>query len=66
MTRKEFYNRHNEMFDHFDTSDVLMRIASNLSDLHNAKNLSQEQLDNRLNSLKEYIFDYKRVLWSES
>jgi hypothetical protein len=39
----------------------LMRIASNLSDLqHDTDNLSD-----KLNLLKEYIFDYKTVIRNE-
>ena len=57
MTRDEFNKKYSER-SYSDTSDVLMRIASNLSDLqHDTDNLSD-----KLNLLKEYIFDYKTVI----
>jgi hypothetical protein len=60
MTKQEFIEKYKE-FELFDTQDVLMRIASNLSDLQNEDNNSD-----KINSLKEYIFDYKSVLKSKS
>ena len=60
MTRYEFNKKYSER-SYSDTSDVLMRIASNLSDLqHDTDNLSD-----KLNLLKEYIFDYKTVIRNE-
>jgi hypothetical protein len=60
MTRDEFNKKYSER-SYSDTSDVLMRIASNLSDLqHDTDNLSD-----KLNLLKEYIFDYKTVIRNE-
>jgi hypothetical protein len=57
MTRDEFNKKYSER-SYSDTSDVLMRIASNLSDLqHDTDNFSD-----KLNLLKEYIFDYKTVI----
>lgn len=60
MTRDEFNKKYSER-SYSDTSDVLMRIASNLSDLqHDTDNFSD-----KLNLLKEYIFDYKTVIRNE-
>jgi hypothetical protein len=60
MTRDEFNKKYSER-SYSDTSDVLMRIASNLSELqHDTDNLSD-----KLNLLKEYIFDYKTVIRNE-
>tara|TARA_B100000497_G_scaffold115834_1_gene139699 strand:- start:1175 stop:1549 length:375 start_codon:yes stop_codon:yes gene_type:complete len=64
MTTQEFENKYDERFGFPDTQDMLMRVASNLSDLHIEKGyFTPEQMDNKLNNLKEYIFDYKRVLY---
>tara|TARA_R100001460_G_scaffold84363_1_gene125620 strand:+ start:1863 stop:2243 length:381 start_codon:yes stop_codon:yes gene_type:complete len=64
MTTQEFENKYDERFGFPDTQDMLMRVASNLSDLHIEKSyFTPEQMDNKLNNLKEYIFDYKRVLY---
>ena len=43
-----------------DTRDVLMRIASNLSDMQ-----MSGASDEKLNLLKKYIFDYSSVLKQE-
>ena len=62
MTLQEFETTHNEKWTP-STNEVLMRVASNLSDLHIEKTFfSDEQMDNKLNSLKGYIFDYMEVL----
>lgn len=45
-----------------DVNDVLMIIASNLSDLQHSSNI----LNDRINSLKEFIFDYQSVLKYEA
>ena len=64
MTLKEFEDKHDERFA-TSTNDVLMRVASNLSDLHIEKDIwTAEAIDNKLNSLKRYIFDYMDVLRS--
>lgn len=64
MTTQEFENKYDERFGFPDTQDMLMRVASNLSDLHIEKSyFTPDQMDNKLNNLKEYIFDYKRVLY---
>ena len=62
MTLQEFQTKHDEMWTP-STRDVLMRVASNLSDLHIEKDFfTPQQMDNKLNNLKEYIFDYRKVL----
>jgi len=64
MTLKQFESKHDERFS-TSTNDVLMRVASNLSDLHIEKDIwTGEQIDKKLNSLKRYIFDYMDVLRS--
>lgn len=60
MTKQEFQQKYGEM-PMFDTQDVLMRIASNLSDMH----YNRLDVDDKLNSIKKYIFDYMDVLRSE-
>lgn len=65
MNKNEFAQKHNEMFG-FDIQDVLQRTISNLSDLHIEKNfLSPEQMDAKLNAMKEYLMDCKDVLRME-
>ena len=65
MTKSEFCEKYGE-WSTPTTNDVLMRIASNLSDLHIEKTFfTPEQMDEKLNSLKRYIFDYQSVLRSE-
>tara|TARA_R110000823_G_scaffold293879_2_gene412795 strand:- start:95 stop:475 length:381 start_codon:yes stop_codon:yes gene_type:complete len=65
MKLQEFENKHDEReyLRPINTDHVLMRIASNLSDLHIEMGFfTPEQMDNKINALKEYIFDYQRVL----
>jgi hypothetical protein len=65
MTKQEFINKHGEFLtpELLSTTDVLMRIASNLSDLHIEKTFfTPEEMDEKLNSLKSYIFDYMAVV----
>jgi hypothetical protein len=65
MNKNEFAQKHNEMFG-FDIQDILQRTISNLSDLHIEKNfLSPEQMDAKLNAMKEYLMDCKDVLRME-
>ena len=46
-----------------NTNDVLMRVASNLSDLHIEKDFfTPQQMDGKLNAIKEFIFDWQKVL----
>ena len=62
MTLQEFEIKHHERWTP-STTDVLMRVASNLSDLHIEKDFfSPKEMDRKLNNLKEYIFDYRDVL----
>jgi len=66
MTKQEFQKQYGEMAM-FDTSDVLMRIASNLSDIQTLIEWEHNQDANaRLNAIKEYIFDYQTVLRNEA
>ena len=66
MTKVEFCEKHGEYLsaEMLKTTDVLMRVASNLSD-------TQEMLDrgmdvnNHLNEVKKYIFDFMTVLRRE-
>lgn len=59
MNRQEFIQKHCQRPD-FDQSDVLMRITANLSDLHIEKEFfTPEQMDAKLNAIKEYISDYR-------
>ena len=68
MTKLEFCEKHNESYspETLQTTDVLMRIASNLSDLHMEQHFfTPEQMDEKLNNLKKYIFDFHSVLRME-
>ena len=68
MTRAEFCEKHKEFqsADGIYTTDVLMRIAGNLSDLHLEKDFfTSEEIDIKLNNLKEYVLDFKSVLRME-
>ena len=66
MTRVEFCEKHGEFLpaEMLKTNDVLIRVASNLSD-------TQEMLDRgmdvnqHLNEVKKYIFDFMSVLRRE-
>lgn len=64
MTLKQFESKHDERSTP-TTNEVLMRVASNLSDLHIEKDIwTGVEIDKKLNSLKRYIFDYMDVLRS--
>jgi len=68
MTKQEFIKAHGEFLPAhlFTTNDVLMRVASNLSDYQIERNfMTGEQLDEKINNLKRYIFDYMSVLRAE-
>ena len=68
MKKSEFCEKYNESYssETLQTTDVLMRIASNLSDLHMEQHLfTSEQMDEKLNNLKKYIFDFDSVLRME-
>ena len=62
MTKEEFIEKYGDLKTS-DIQDVLMRIASNLSDLHIEKNrFTPEEMDAKLNAMKKYIFDAKDVI----
>ena len=63
MTKQEFQTTYGEN-PFFDTQDVLMRIAANLSDMQMQFSDNKEMVE-KMNSLKNYIFDYKTVLRME-
>ena len=68
MKKSEFCEKYNESYssETLQTTDVLMRIASNLSDLHMEQHFfTSEQMDEKLNNLKKYIFDFDSVLRME-
>ena len=69
MTRKEFGEKYYDIIIGEDvcTSEVLMRIASNLSDMQvvNSMFSQNKDLDDMMNKLKKYIFDYMDVEKSE-
>ena len=60
MSRDEFKEKYGQIGD-LSTEDVLMRIASNLSDLQHNTSILKDRID----MLKEYIFDYKSVIKNE-
>ena len=65
MTRFEFEEKY-QTWSTPNTNDVLMRVASNLSDLHIEKEFfTPTQMDEKLNALKEFIFDWQSVLRME-
>ena len=62
MTRFEFEEKY-QTWSTPNTNDVLMRIASNLSDLHIEKDFfTPQQMDEKLNAIKSFIFDWQKVL----
>ena len=62
MTKQEFETIYGER--DLNTQDVLMRIAANLSDMQMHLSDNKEMVE-KMNALKSYIFDYKRVLRME-
>ena len=65
MTRFEFEEKY-QTWSTPNTNDVLMRVASNLSDLHIEKELfTPNEMDAKLNAIKEFIFDWRMVLRTE-
>ena len=65
MIKQEFQEKYGER-PSMETSDVLMRIASNLSDLQIEKDFfTPEQIDAKINALKTYISDYQTVIRAE-
>jgi hypothetical protein len=68
MTKQEFIKEHREYLPEelFTTCDVLKRIGANLSDLHIEKQfMSPEEIDEKLNNMKRYIYDYIDVILTE-
>ena len=62
MTKFEFEKKY-QTWSTPNTNDVLLRVASNLSDLHIEKHLfTPTELDEKLNSIKQFIFDWQKVL----
>ena len=67
MTKQEFYQKHREFSEDINTHDVLTRIAGAISNLHMEKTFfSPQEMDETLNGIKEYIFDYKDLLHQEN
>jgi hypothetical protein len=65
MTRFEFEKKY-QTWSTPNTNDVLMRVASNLSDLHIEKDFfTPNEMDEKLNTIKQFIFDWQKVLRSE-
>jgi hypothetical protein len=66
MTRAEFCEKHKEMYseDLLRTNDVLMRVASNLSDTQEMIERGMD-VNQHLNEVKKYIFDFMSVLRTE-
>ena len=65
MTRFEFEKKY-QTWSTPNTNDVLMRVASNLSDLHIEKEFfTPNQMDEKLNAIKRFIFDWQSVLRME-
>lgn len=68
MTKQEFIDKHGEFqpVELFGTYDVIRRISSNLSDLHIEKEFfTSEEMDNKLNAMKVYLWDYAEVMLEE-
>ena len=63
MTKQEFQTKYGER-PFSETQDVLMRITSNLSDFQMHLSDNPEMVE-KMNMLKNYIFDYKTVLRME-
>jgi hypothetical protein len=62
MTRFEFEEKY-QTWSTPNTNDVLMRVASNLSDLHIEKDFfTPNEMDAKLNAIKQFIFDWQKVL----
>ena len=72
LSRQEFSVKYGEFSD-VTNSEILMRIQSNLSDLHietqskNHASLKKQQvIDDKLNAMKAYIADFDSVLKTEA
>lgn len=66
MTSVEFCEKYGESqpVEMLKTNDILMRVASNLSDSQEMLGLGID-INQNLNKVKEYIFDYMSVLRCE-
>jgi len=66
MTKVEFCEKHGEYLsaEMLKTTDVLMRVASNLSDTQKMLDRGMD-VNNHLNEVKKYIFDFMTVLRRE-
>ena len=63
MTKVEFTEKHGEFLpaEMLKTTDVLMRVMSNLSDTQDMLNRGMD-VNEHLNEVKKYISDYMTVL----
>lgn len=66
MTKVEFTEKHGEFLpaELLKTTDVLMRVASNLSDTQEMLSMGMD-VNEQLNNVKRYIFDYMSVMCRE-
>jgi hypothetical protein len=65
MTRFEFEKKY-QTWSTPNTNEVLLRVVSNISDLHIEKHiLTPNEMDEKLNAIKEFIFDWRMVLRNE-
>ena len=66
MTKVEFTEKHGEFLpaELLKTTDVLMRVASNLSDTQEMLSMGMD-VNEQLNNVKRYIFDYMSVMRRE-
>lgn len=66
MTKVEFTEKHGEFLpaELLKTTDVLMRVASNLSDTQEMLGMGMD-VNEQLNNVKRYIFDYMSVMRRE-
>ena len=65
MTRFEFEKKY-QTWSTPNTNEVLLRVASNISDLHIEKHiLTPNEMDEKLNTIKQFIFDWQKVIRSE-
>jgi len=65
MTKFEFEKKY-QTWSTPNTNEVLLRVVSNISDLHIEKHiLTPNEMDEKLNTIKQFIFDWQKVLRSE-
>jgi hypothetical protein len=66
MTRFEFEKKYQTPSTP-NSNDVLLRIASNLSDLHIEKDFfTPNEMDMKLNAIKQFISDWRTVLRTDA